>query len=144
MCVCVCVCALALLCVLRALCIGAMSNKAKIGRGLYDTAAYEVFGDVRQLTDPVTQKTIPLETVCKFKEVQHVSWTLTMEMDDTVLYKNMHVKVIEHIRIQLSSEGNAVNSRNQFQTFIKNYQVPNIHTCTLTHTHACMHARIIY
>ena len=77
--------------------------------------SYEVYGGAMELVHPDTKAAIPENFVCKFSEVRHKDWDLTMETDDIVLYKGKNgssqVKVIVHLRASKMPDGTIKSTR---------------------------------
>ena len=116
--------------VLASLCIG-MSGRAKtmsLTAEECSTNSYTVVGDVHELAHPFNHSHLPVNVVCAFTEVIHTKWALTMESHDVVKYKEGHVQVLCHIRVQELADKTLPNSRHQFYTFVSDYTVH-------THTH---------
>ena len=92
-------------------------------RNAYSSKSFEVFPPFGVVEHPVKKVSLPLTTVCKFSEVIHKRWPMTMEAADTVMYDGVQVIVIVHIRIQKKANGKPFNARYQFKTFIDNHTV---------------------
>ena len=82
-----------------------------------------MYDEPKPISHPVTKEELSMLSCIKFTEIMHKDWEASMQPNDTVVYQKRWVKVLMHVRQMVDPGGGTTNSRCQFLTFIKDFEV---------------------